>query len=42
VWVFGYHTEEDGRRVYKKKIVVSVIEFPKRKGTSGIRQPDRG
>lgn len=30
-WVFRYYAEEDGRRVYKRKFVGTVIEFPKRK-----------
>jgi len=30
-WVFRYYAEEGGRRTYKKKIVGTVIEFPKRK-----------
>ena len=30
-WVFRYYADEVGRRVYKKKIVGTVIEFPKRK-----------
>jgi integrase len=30
-WVFRYYAQEGGRSVYKKKIVGSVIEFPKRK-----------
>jgi integrase len=30
-WVFRYYAEENGRRAYKKKIVGTVIEFPKRK-----------
>jgi integrase len=30
-WVFRYYAEEGDRRVYKKKIVGTVIEFPKRK-----------
>src|ERR1039458_7205325 len=30
-WVFRYYAEEGGRRVYKKKIVGTAIEFPKRK-----------
>ena len=30
-WAFRYNAEENGRRVYKKVIVGSVIEFPKRK-----------
>ena len=30
-WVFRYYREENGRRVYKKVIIGSVIEFPKRK-----------
>jgi len=31
VWVFRYYAEESGHRTYKKKIVGSVAEFPKRK-----------
>ena len=31
VWVFRYYAEEDGQRSYKKKIVGTVVEFPKRK-----------
>ena len=30
-WVFRYYAEEGGHRVYKKKIVGTVTEFPKRK-----------
>ena len=30
-WVFRYYTEENGRRVYKKQFVGTVIQFPKRK-----------
>ncbi len=30
-WVFRYYAQEGGRSVYKKKIVGTVIEFPKRK-----------
>lgn len=30
-WVFRYYAEENGCRVYKKTVVGSVIEFPKRK-----------
>ncbi len=30
-WVFRYYAEEAGHRVYKKRIVGTVIEFPKRK-----------
>jgi integrase len=30
-WVFRYYAEEGGRRAYKKKIIGTVIEFPKRK-----------
>lgn len=30
-WVFRYYAEEGGRRIYKKKIVGTVVEFPKRK-----------
>ncbi len=31
IWVFRYYTEENGRRVYKKKTIGSVVELPKRK-----------
>jgi len=31
VWVFRYYAEKGDRRTYKKKIVGTVIEFPKRK-----------
>ncbi len=31
VWVFRYYAEESGHRVYKRKTVGTVIEFPKRK-----------
>jgi len=30
-WVFRYYMELNGRRVYKKQIVGTVVEFPKRK-----------
>src|SRR5580698_2139286 len=30
-WVFRYYVEQGSRRVYKKQIVGTVIEFPKRK-----------
>ena len=30
-WAFRYYTEEEGKRVYKRKIIGTVIEFPKRK-----------
>ena len=30
-WVFRYYAEEGGHRTYKKKIVGTVVEFPKRK-----------
>lgn len=30
-WAFRYYTEEDGHRTYKRKIVGTVVEFPKRK-----------
>src|SRR6201998_538780 len=30
-WAFRYYTEEAGRRVYKRKIIGTVIEFPKRR-----------
>jgi len=30
-WVFRYYVELNGRRVYKKQIVGTVVEFPKRK-----------
>jgi integrase len=31
VWVFRYYAEEGDRRVYKRKTIGTVIEFPKRK-----------
>jgi integrase len=31
VWSFRYYTEENGQSVYKRKIIGTVIEFPKRK-----------
>jgi len=31
VWVFRWYTQEKGRRVYKKQVVGTVIQFPKRK-----------
>jgi len=31
VWSFRYYTKENGRSVYKRKIVGTVAEFPKRK-----------
>jgi integrase len=31
VWSFRYYTEVDGRSVYKRKIIGTVVEFPKRK-----------
>ena len=31
VWTFRHYVEENGRRAYKKQIVGSVLEFPKRK-----------
>jgi integrase len=30
-WVFRYYVEQHGRRVYKKQIVGTVVEFPRRK-----------
>ncbi|MGC1360199.1 MAG: site-specific integrase [Silvibacterium sp.] len=30
-WVFRYYVEEKGHRVYKKQLVGTVLEFPKRK-----------
>lgn len=30
-WAFRYYAEEDGRRVYKRRIIGTVVEFPKRK-----------
>ena len=30
-WVFRYYAQEGDRRVYKKKVVGTVVEFPKRK-----------
>jgi integrase len=31
IWVFRYYVDETSRRIYKKKIVGTVVEFPKRK-----------
>jgi integrase len=31
VWSFRYYTEVNGRNVYKRKIIGTVVEFPKRK-----------
>jgi integrase len=31
VWSFRYYTEENGRSVYKRKIIGTTAEFPKRK-----------
>jgi integrase len=31
VWSFRYYTEENGRSVYKRKIIGTVVEFPQRK-----------
>src|ERR1700756_4629836 len=31
VWSFRYYTKENGRSVYKRKIIGTVLEFPKRK-----------
>jgi integrase len=30
-WVYRYYAEEEGRRVYKRVIVGSVVQFPKRR-----------
>lgn len=30
-WVYRYYTDKNSRRVYKKQIVGTVVEFPKRK-----------
>jgi len=30
-WVFRYYAEEDGHRVYKRQVVGTVVEFPKRR-----------
>jgi len=30
-WVFRFYAEEEGRRTYKKKIIGTVVEFPKRR-----------
>ena len=30
-WMFRYYTQENGQRVYKRRFVGSVVEFPKRK-----------
>jgi integrase len=31
VWAFRYYAEEKGHRVYKRKIIGTVLEFPKRR-----------
>jgi integrase len=31
VWAFRYYTEENGQRVYKRKLIGTVIDFPQRK-----------
>jgi integrase len=31
IWVFRYYTDENGHRAYKRKIVGTVLQFPKRK-----------
>ena len=31
VWAFRYYVEENGRSVYKRQIIGTVVEFPKRK-----------
>lgn len=31
VWAFRYYAEENGRSVYKRKIIGTVVEFPQRK-----------
>ena len=41
VWVFRYYAEEAGHRVYKKKIVGTVIKFPKRKDAERAVSPVR-
>ncbi len=39
-WVFRYYAEQGGRRIYKKKIIGTVIEFPKRKDAEkAVTQP---
>src|ERR1035438_10146564 len=41
-WVFRYYAEERGHRTYKKKIVGTVTEFPKRKDAEkAVVQLDR-
>ncbi len=30
-WAFRYYTEENGHRIYKRRIVGTVVEFPKHK-----------
>jgi integrase len=30
-WMFRYYTQEDGRRVYKRRFVGTVLDFPKQK-----------
>jgi integrase len=41
VWAFRYYTEENGRSVYKRKIVGTVVEFPKRKDAERALMPLR-
>ena len=36
VWVYRYYADENGRRAYKKKIVGTVIEFPKRRDAEKV------
>src|SRR5690348_10134858 len=30
-WMFRYYTQENGRRVYKRKFIGTVVDFPKRR-----------
>jgi integrase len=40
-WVYRYYAEDNGRRVYKKQIVGTVVEFPKRKDAEKAVAPLR-
>lgn len=40
-WFFRWYTEENGRRIYKRKFVGTVLEFPKRKDAEKALIPIR-
>src|SRR6201997_5663787 len=35
IWVFRYYADQNGHRAYKRKIVGTVLQFPKRKDPDG-------